>query len=448
MKKITKILCLLMVLVLGCSMFTGCITTNEDTEATEDASAIKMTVGIPVAPGEEGWAAWEPMLATWVEDFKTFSNVELKFTKIPAADDAEGWADFSKKVKRGKIAAFLTERNEYVEKMIDKDESIMSIRSIQAQYEAIMEEINDPMLVLSAEPSDRINYMIPVYGTYQGLYYNRTLFKQMELENPTSWENLLAAIEAFKEKGITPIAAGFADEGLEYMMDEMILSEGGVGEHSYTPSLGIISSWERALGHVQDLEKMGAFTKDCYNTSFEDALASFQNGSAAMIVAPSTVFGGALKQDDVKVVGLPKTPTGRREAGAFIGRYSFGIYVSRKAFYDNTRSSDAITDLIGKDYMGSDEFYQIYENEGTMPLYATYFDYNADSKMDEAVKALLKGENGGDWPIRQRLYTSDNIFNTFRVVLKGGKHEILQDATDAEIEARNAAIKAKEEEKK
>ena len=77
-------------------------------------------------------------------------------------------------------------------------------------------------------------------------------------------------------------AAGFADVGLEYMIDEMVLAEGGTAEHSYMPVHGIMSSWDRAIKDIRALESKGAFTADCYNVTFETALKSFVDGSAAI----------------------------------------------------------------------------------------------------------------------------------------------------------------------
>ena len=245
-----------------------------------------------------------------------------------------------------------------------------------------------------------------------------------------------------KEKGVTPIAAGFADVGLEYMIDELVLSEGGSAEHSYQPSFGVVSSWERAINDIKTLEAAGAFTANCYNVNFESAVQDFLDGKAAMIVAPSTAFGGELPADDVKVVGFPTTPTGKREAGAFVGRLDHGFYISTAYFNSGDRERDSIFELMNTDYLGGADFYEIFKDESTFcPNPEYYADYK-ETKMDDALNALVSKAEVADWPMRDRIITMDTTVDSFRKALTGTPvEEALQAAADAEI----AAIKAEEE---
>lgn len=439
MNKIKKILGLLMVLLLSMSMFTGCSSTGTDGDGE---GPISMTIGIPVDSSDENWSEWESVLESWKSDAKDFYNCTLKFTKVPTGGKA--LKNFMKKVDNGKISCFFTERADFVEDLID-DDSIMSIESIRSMFSAVMEETPQGIYSISEEPSME-NYMYPIYGTFQGLYYNRTLFKELGIENPTSWENLLADIEAIKAKGITPIAAGFADEGLDYMVEELIMSEGGTAEHSYQPTFGIISSWERAANDLKNLEKMGAFTADCYNVNFEDAVQSFLNGEAAMIVAPSNAFNGALtdgsasiSSGDVKVVGFPVTPTGKREEGAFIGRASHGFYVGTDGFNKkDERYREVIAEVL-LEYATKGDFYELVADEESTfciaPEYYSDYLYEA-SHLDNAKASLVKNATAADWPMSERFLTYDSVIDGFRKAMTSGNiTAALQEATDTEIAA-------------
>jgi raffinose/stachyose/melibiose transport system substrate-binding protein len=443
MKKTIKILSLLMALILTLTMFAGCKANDDEGSVDEEQEkTLTMTVGIPVDSSDDDWSDWESVLATWIKDFDMFYHIDLKFTKVPT--EGEALKNFIKKVENGKVACFFTSRQEFLEKMIE-DESIISLETLQSRYTAVMEETPEGIYSISEEPSLE-NYMYPIFGTFQGLYYNRTLFKELELQNPNSWENVLAAVEAFKAKGITPIAAGFADEGLEYMIDEMVLSEGGTAEHSYQPAFGVVSSWERAVNSIKALENAGAFTPDCYNVSFEEAVESFLNGTAAMIVAPSNAFGGELPADDVKVVGFPATPTGKREAGSIVARINHGIYFGRNNFNKKeTRYAEAVVDLLGSDYFGSADFYELYADESTFCVDPAYYSDFGDSHYDDALKSLVTNMEAADWTMRERLLTMDTTVDSFRKALTGTDvATALQAAADAEI----AAAAALEEEKK
>ena len=448
MKKTIKLLSLLMALLLVLGMFVGC-KANPDEEEEADAEAqdapITVTVGVPVDPKDPEWSE---LFGRWNDDFKMFYNCTVKYVKVPE-EGTKAMKKFMRQVDSGKINCFFTERGEFIEKLMD-DNSILSIKNIQGRFTSLMEETPEGIYSISEEKSME-NYMYPLFGTFQGLYYNRTMLKANELANPTSWENLLANIAALKAKGITPIAAGFADEGLEYFVEEMIMSEGGTAEHSYQPSFGVVSSWERAVNDIKTLQSLGAFTPDCYNVSFETALQDFLDGKAAMIVAPSTAFKGALVDqtytvgaDDVKVVGFPNTPTGKREEGAIIGRADYGIYVSNAGFNKkDERYGDVIYELMGSDYFGSGEFYEMFaDNESTFCLVDGYYgDYLSDgTNLDDAKQSLAKKATAADWTMRERFYTYDTTIASFRKALTGGNLE------ESLLEATNAEIKAVEEE--
>lgn len=438
MKTGIKFLSLIMVLILSLTMFTGC-SSSEEVEFSEDMAPITMTVALPIDSSVENWSDWESVLSVWIEDFKMFNNVTLEFTTIPT--EGKALKKFKRKVANGKIACVVSGEQEFITDLID-DGALIDLQGMRNRFVTLMENVSDAVITLSQE-KDLSNYKIPLYGSYQGLYYNRTLFKELELENPDSWKNIMAAIPVLKEKGYTPIAAGFADQGLDYFMEEMILSEGGTAEHSYMPSFGVVSSWERAVKSVKTLEKAGAFTKDCYNTSFDSAVSSFLDGKAAMIVAPSDSFGGQLSEDDVKVIGFPATPTGKREEGAFIGELSNGVYVSKTFFNDaDMRCSEMMIELITNYFQGAD-FYNLVKNESTISANANYYDENGTTKMDEARGALIGKAAAADWPMSRYAQTYDNIMSGFRTALTEGKvTETLQAVTDKEIEAGLAAAEA------
>lgn len=455
MKKSIKLLSLLLALLLSLTMFAGCKNSEEEEAPVdeEQEEPITLTVGIPVDSSDEDWSDWESVLTTWVEDFETFYNCHLKFTKVPDGSNKKAVKKFMRKVDSGKIACFFTERQDFIETMME-DDTILSIPTVQARYTAVMETTPEGIYSISEEPSME-NYMYPIYGTFQGLYYNRTMFKELGIENPTSWDNLVADIAAIKAKGITPIAAGFADVGLEYMVEEMIMSEGGTAEHSYQPSFGVVSSWERAVNDIKTLEGMGAFTADCYNVNFETALQSFLNGEAAMIVAPSTAFNGALADGssgigtgDVKVVGFPKTPTGKREDGAFVGRIEHGVYFGKNNFNKkDTRYAETVIELLGNDYFTSGEFYELVADEESTfcvePSYYSDYLYEA-SNLDSAKSSLVKNAVAADWTMRERFYTYDTTVASFRKALTGTDLETaLLEATNAEIAAVEAAAAEK-----
>ena len=56
MKKMIKLLCLLMALLLTLTMFAGCKASEDEEEAADDADEpITVTIGLPVGPNDEEW---------------------------------------------------------------------------------------------------------------------------------------------------------------------------------------------------------------------------------------------------------------------------------------------------------------------------------------------------------------------------------------------------------
>ncbi len=49
-------------------------------------------------------------------------------------------------------------------------------------------------------------------ATSEGVYYNKKIFANLNIQQPTNWDEFLAACETIKQAGITPIASGFKDD--------------------------------------------------------------------------------------------------------------------------------------------------------------------------------------------------------------------------------------------
>ncbi len=437
MKKATKLICMLVVLALSLVMVSGCSDAQSDDDVT-----LTMTIGVPAeflnGPDAE---TWKECMRYWQEDYATFANTKISYTPIPTEEAA--MKKFMKKVDRGEVSMFFSPRSELVDKMI-AEETIISYDGIRLKYGGYKDDIPGGVLNISEE-DNLANYMMPLVGTYQGLFINAKIFKDNEIAEPTDWASLLDAIAKLQEKNITPIAAGFADEGLEYMVDEMILSEGGIAEHSYQPTFGVMSSWERAVNSIKSLEQAGAFTPDCYNVSYADAKQDFVDGKAAMIIAPSTDLVPAIKASKVKAVSFPCSPTGKREQGAILGDLNFGVYLSAEYFNNsNLRCSDGVMDLLDEEYFYNPDLIRTMMDEGAICGVDKFYDANADSTLEKSFGKLLSKATAGDRPMRANAYSMDTTVDAFRKALTGGNvSEVLLQAANAEIAAKKAATEAK-----
>ena len=67
---------------------------------------------------------------------------------------------------------------------------------------------------------------VPMTGIAEGLFCNKTLFAQYNLELPSDWASFMKAIETFKSNGVIPIAASLGGEA-HYFFDHLLLAVGG-----------------------------------------------------------------------------------------------------------------------------------------------------------------------------------------------------------------------------
>ncbi|MDD3161088.1 MAG: ABC transporter substrate-binding protein, partial [Bacteroidales bacterium] len=69
----------------------------------------------------------------------------------------------------------------------------------------------NPTYVDAWSSDNGVTYGVPSVGVTQGIYYNKAIFKQYNLNKPTTWDQLMTICETLRTAGITPFAQGAAD---------------------------------------------------------------------------------------------------------------------------------------------------------------------------------------------------------------------------------------------
>ncbi len=62
------------------------------------------------------------------------------------------------------------------------------------------------------QSKDGKQFALPLAAVSHGVYYNKDVFKELNLEIPTTWEEFLMVLDKVKKSGRTPLANGLADE--------------------------------------------------------------------------------------------------------------------------------------------------------------------------------------------------------------------------------------------
>ncbi len=333
MRKFAKIISIALILVSLLGVCSGCM--RGDVMTT-------LYFGVPFKEGSEHWEA----LQLAVEDINMFKEdyyVRVELVEIP--EDDEGKKEFLKDMDAGRVAFFMYDRDEHLDKYL-KSGRIATITEIQQVYPACYENAKQYMLDTSTD-SNGVNHMLALAGTYQGVFFNEKIFLDNGLTIPKTWEQFNAAIETLKAAGVTPIAGGFADTGMRYWMDELILMEGGVAEHSYVPKYGVVNSWARAMDDFKGLYTANAFNKDCMDKTHEQAIEMFNKGEAAMILCNSKdVINEETDTDNTGVFSLPVAATGKKNIGDIICDFNRGIYINTTFLKKRTDIIDTMIEMV------------------------------------------------------------------------------------------------------
>lgn len=132
-----------------------------------------------------------------------------------------------------------------------------------------------------------VNYGVPRDAGIVGFWYNTELFAQAGItEPPATWDEFIAAVEALKAAGITPIAVGAGDKWpAAFWWEYLAVRLGGQaafeaaasGSGSFTDPAFI-----RAGEVLQELVAMDVFQSGFLGATWGDEATAMANGAAAM----------------------------------------------------------------------------------------------------------------------------------------------------------------------
>jgi len=160
---------------------------------------------------------------------------------------------------------------------------------------------------------DGKQYGVP-YTLYQwGIYYRSDIFAENEITPPETWDELLAASAKLKEAGITPFTIGtkflWTAAGV---FDYLNLRTNGYDVHNELTAGKIKYTDPRIVdvfGKWKELVEPGYFVENHATMSWQDALAPFIKGEAAMYVmgnfSVAAMREGGLTDDQIDYIPFP-----------------------------------------------------------------------------------------------------------------------------------------------
>ncbi len=178
-------------------------------------------------------------------------------------------------------------------------------------------------------------YQLPYTKACSMLYCNTELFEKHNVKIPETWDELLAAIEAFKAAGVTPMTVGGKDQWPTNMYTDIIALR-YVGDAAcraaYYKTEGatfMTDAWKEGVAAFQQLVEMGAFPADAAALTRDESEIPYFNGEIPMYVHGQW-FSGSLSpemQQKVKAVKFPVVP-GKGTDNMFMGGAAEGFCVS------------------------------------------------------------------------------------------------------------------------
>jgi len=139
-------------------------------------------------------------------------------------------------------------------------------------------------------------YGVPNYGEFVGVYYNKDLFAKYNLQVPTTMTEFTAVMDAFKAKGITPLATAGAEYPLGQLWYELVLAN---SDRSFVDSYQLFkgdvdfqgAQMTAGTTTLQDWINKGYISKNVAALKAEDMGVSFIKGKFPMMVSGSWWFG-------------------------------------------------------------------------------------------------------------------------------------------------------------
>jgi raffinose/stachyose/melibiose transport system substrate-binding protein len=140
-------------------------------------------------------------------------------------------------------------------------------------------------------------YGIPSYGEYVSFYYNKDMFAKNGVTVPTTMDQLVAALQTFKSKGITPLAESAGDYPAQHLLWGLTAAKADrnwLNDYfalSEPLDTGTNSPLTQAAQTLADWTAKGYIDKKSTGLKAEDAWDLFRTGKAPITYAGTWLVG-------------------------------------------------------------------------------------------------------------------------------------------------------------
>lgn len=289
-----KKMALLMTAVLASGMLV-CSVSAEDQKT--------LTMWTIATEGDANYEAYQHAISDYEEahpdvdiEMESFENESYK-TKIKAAVAANELPDIYFTWGGGFSSAF-----------VEAGESL----ELDSYYENYKEDL--PESTLKYATYDDKLYGVPYVVSISGIFYNKAMFEQYDLTEPTTWDELINVCQTFIDNGITPFGVSVKEAWVMAMFNDALTLK-CVGDEKLNDAFTrsgqsyLDEGFVDAANKLQELISMGAFSESATGISNDEAVASFTNGTVPMFVTgawmDSSITNDAENIDDFGFIPFP-----------------------------------------------------------------------------------------------------------------------------------------------
>jgi raffinose/stachyose/melibiose transport system substrate-binding protein len=262
-------------------------------------------------------------------------------------------------------------------------------------------------------------YGLPYTRAFSVLYCNSDLFEKYGVKIPSTWNELMAAVRAFRKAGITPMAVGGKDRWPTNMYTDVItLRCAGYEEYRralYKEEGGSFVTPGMRFGAQKfaELVRAGAFQKDAVSVTRDESELPFYAGKIPMYVSGNWTAGNCQAPDSpvrgkTVAVRFPTIEGGKGDPAEFMGGAAEEFCVAA-----NTKNTEAAVLLCS--FLAENHSRNAYLAGAGIPTWKMTVD---ESRIDPLIKSIMKLTDGS----KRFLLWGNNA-------LEGDDSELLLDTT-------------------
>lgn len=416
-------------------MATAAVSAGAVTASAEEGVSLNVTTTF--AGTESNVELYQETIQNWEKE--TGNKVEDSSSTADETFKARVISDFETGAEPDVMFYFNgNDSNPFVE-----EGKVVPISEIREEYPEYADNMKDDMI--PASPADGVQYAVPFYGYWEGLYCNKTVLEAAGVEVPgqeTTWDQFLESCQKIKDAGYTPIAVSLAKEP-HYWFEFSIFNHDSAKTHLTVPEAvddEAGKAWQAGLEDLKELYEKGFLSENTNTATADEVFQSFLEGKSAFYVDGSWKMGGIKEgTDNIDNFTVTYVPgNGDRKSTDMVAGLSSGWYISRKCWEDE-KKRDAAVDLI--ETFISDE--SVSKFAGTAPTAlknGVTIDESSLTSLEKDALAMLKGATAVTGAV-QDLLTQDErspIFDNMPQIVEGQTDitEAVQEVLD--IVAENA----------